>query len=142
MGRRITVDSATMMNKGFEVIEARWLFDVAPSSIDVVVHPQSVVHSMVEFLDGSIVAQMGVADMRGPIQYALTYPDRMDSSIPSLDWGTLGSLEFRLPDREKFPAIGLAYRAIEWGGPRRRCSTPPTRSPFTRFSTGGSHSPT
>ena len=116
MGRRITVDSATLMNKGFEVIEARWLFDVAPASIDIVVHPQSIVHSMVEFVDGSIVAQMGAADMRGPIQYALTHPDRLQSSIPSLDPASLPALEFRKPDRDKFPAVGLAYRAIEMGG--------------------------
>jgi 1-deoxy-D-xylulose-5-phosphate reductoisomerase len=116
MGRRITIDSATMMNKGFEVIEARWLFDVTPDSIDVVVHPQSIVHSMVEFVDGSIVAQMGVADMRGPIQYALTHPDRLPSSIPSLDWASLPPLEFREPDRDKFPAVELAFRAIRMGG--------------------------
>ena len=116
MGPRITVDSATLMNKGFEVIEARWLFDVAASSIDVVVHPQSVVHSMVEFVDGSVVAQLGSADMRGPIQYALTYPDRLPSSIPSLDWTSMPALEFHLPDQNKFPAIAMAYRALEMGG--------------------------
>ena len=116
MGPRITVDSATLMNKGFEVIEARWLFDVEPSSVEVVIHPQSVVHSMVEFVDGSIVAQLGPADMRGPIQYALTYPDRKISPIPSLDWAALPALEFQEPDRKKFPAISMAYRAIEIGG--------------------------
>lgn len=116
MGPRITVDSATLMNKGFEVIEARWLFDVAASSIDVVIHPQSVVHSMVEFVDGSVVAQLGSADMRGPIQYALTYPDRLPSSIPPLDWASMPALEFHLPDQDKFPAITMAYRALEMGG--------------------------
>ena len=116
MGPRITVDSATLMNKGFEVIEARWLFDVEPSSVEVVIHPQSVVHSMVEFVDGSIVAQLGPADMRGPIQYALTYPDRKVSPVQSLDWAALPALEFQEPDRNKFPAISMAYRAIEIGG--------------------------
>jgi 1-deoxy-D-xylulose-5-phosphate reductoisomerase len=116
MGRRITIDSATLMNKGFEVIEAHWLFDIAPSSIDILVHPQSIVHSMVEFVDGSIVAQMGPADMRGPIQYALTYPERKPSAVPALDWTSIPSLEFRLPDTGRFPSVGLAYKAIEMGG--------------------------
>ena len=116
MGPRITVDSATLMNKGFEIIEARWLFDIQASSIDVVIHPQSVVHSMVEFVDGSIVAQLGAADMRGPIQYALTYPERRASPVPSLDWAALPALEFQEPDRTKFPALSMAYRAIEIGG--------------------------
>ncbi len=116
MGPRITVDSATLMNKGFEIIEARWLFDIRASSVDVLIHPQSVVHSMVEFVDGSIVAQFGTADMRGPIQYALTYPERKVSPVPSLDWAALPALEFQEPDRTKFPAISMAYRAIEIGG--------------------------
>ena len=116
MGPRITIDSATLMNKGLEVIEARWLFDLAASAIDIVVHPQSIIHSMVEFVDGSIVAQLGTADMRQPIQYALTYPARLPSSVPPLDWTQLPPLEFDLPDREKFPCITLAYRAIEMGG--------------------------
>ena len=116
MGPRITVDSATLMNKGFEIIEARWLFDIQASSVDVVIHPQSVIHSMVEFVDGSIVAQLGVADMRGPIQYALTYPERKVSPVPSLDWAALPALEFQEPDRAKFPALSMAYRAIEIGG--------------------------
>ena len=116
MGRRITIDSATLMNKGFEVIEARWLFDFDPSAIDIVVHPQSIVHSMVEFVDGSIVAQMGTADMRGPIQYALTYPRRAGSAVPRVDWASLPPLEFRLPDRNRFPAVGLAYDAVATGG--------------------------
>ncbi len=116
MGPRITIDSATLMNKGFEVIEARWLFEVPAGAIDIVVHPQSIVHSMVEFVDGSIVAQLGTADMRQPIQYALTYPERLPSSVPALDWTEIQSLEFDLPDRDKFPCIGMAYRAIEMGG--------------------------
>ena len=116
MGPRITVDSATMMNKGFEIIEARWLFNIPASSVDVVIHPQSIVHSMVEFVDGSIVAQLGAADMRGPIQYALTYPDRKVSPLPSLDWATLPALEFQEPDTVRFPALTLAHKAIEIGG--------------------------
>jgi len=116
MGKRITIDSATLMNKGLEVIEARWLFDIGPQKIDIVVHPQSVVHSMVEFVDGSVVAQLGTADMRQPIQYALTYPERLQSCVASLDWTTISRLDFEVPDRQKFPCIGLAYRAIEMGG--------------------------
>ena len=116
MGKRITIDSATLMNKGLEVIEARWLFDIAPEKIDIMVHPQSVVHSMVEFVDGSVIAQLGTADMRQPIQYALTYPERLPSPVASLDWTTVPRLDFSLPDRLKFPCIGLAYRAIEMGG--------------------------
>ena len=116
MGPRITVDSATLMNKGFEIIEARWLFDIQASSIDVVIHPQSVVHSMVEFVDGSIVAQLGAPDMRGPIQYALTYPDRKVSPVQSLDWAAMPPLEFQEPDPTKFPALSMAYKAIELGG--------------------------
>jgi 1-deoxy-D-xylulose-5-phosphate reductoisomerase len=116
MGRRITIDSATLINKGFEVIEARWFFDIQADAIEVVVHPQSVVHSMVEFVDGSIVAQLGTADMRMPIQYALTYPERLASAVGSLDWSTVKPLEFSLPDRDKFPSIGMAYQALETGG--------------------------
>jgi len=116
MGKRITIDSATLMNKGLEVIEARWLFDIGPEKIDIIVHPQSVVHSMVEFVDGSIVAQLGTADMRQPIQYALTYPDRLESSVAALDWASVSRLDFHPPDRQKFPCVGLAYRAIEMGG--------------------------
>lgn len=116
MGKRITVDSATLMNKGLEVIEARWLFDIFQEKIDIMVHPQSVVHSMVEFVDGSVVAQLGTADMRQPIQYALTYPDRLPSPVAPLDWTTVPRLDFTLPDRNKFPCIGLAYRAIQMGG--------------------------
>ncbi len=116
MGKRITVDSATLMNKGLEVIEARWLFDIPSEKIDIMVHPQSIVHSMVEFVDGSVVAQLGTADMRQPIQYALTYPERLPSSVPHLDWTTVSRLDFVPPDPKKFPCISLAYRAIEMSG--------------------------
>jgi 1-deoxy-D-xylulose-5-phosphate reductoisomerase len=116
MGRRITIDSATLLNKGLEVIEARWLFDIPPEKIDIIVHPQSVVHSMVEFVDGSVVAQLGTADMRQPIQYALTYPERLESSVAALDWTAVSRLDFVPPDRQKFPCIGLAYQAIRAGG--------------------------
>jgi len=116
MGRRITIDSATLMNKGLEVIEARWLFDIPPERVDIMVHPQSIVHSMVEFTDGSTIAQLGTADMRQPIQYALTWPDRLEGCVPRLDWTEISRLDFMAPDREKFPCIGLAYRAIQLGG--------------------------
>jgi 1-deoxy-D-xylulose-5-phosphate reductoisomerase len=113
MGRKITIDSATLMNKGLEVIEAYWLFDVAPAAIDVVIHPQSVVHSMVEMIDGSILAQLGVTDMRLPIQYAFSYPARWASPLPPLDLATCGRLDFHVPDHESFPCLRLAYRALE-----------------------------
>jgi 1-deoxy-D-xylulose-5-phosphate reductoisomerase len=116
MGRKITIDSATLMNKGLEVIEARWLFGVPASRIDVVVHPQSVVHSMVEMVDGSILAQLGITDMRLPIQYSFSYPERWSSPLPRLDLARCGRLDFLLPDHEKFPALKLAYRALEDGG--------------------------
>jgi 1-deoxy-D-xylulose-5-phosphate reductoisomerase len=116
MGKRITIDSATLMNKGLEVIEARWLFDIPPERVDIMVHPQSIVHSMVEFTDGSTIAQLGTADMRQPIQYALTWPDRLESCVPRLDWKDVSRLDFMPPDTEKFPCIGLAYRAIQLGG--------------------------
>ena len=116
MGRKITVDSATLMNKGLEVIEARWLFGVPADRIDVVVHPQSVVHSLVELRDGSQIAQLGVTDMRLPIQYAFSYPDRWDTDLPPLDLPACGRLEFDRPDTERFPCLALAYRALG-GGP-------------------------
>ena len=112
MGRKITIDSATLMNKGLEVIEARWLFGAGPAQIDVLVHPQSVVHSMVEFRDGSILAQLGVTDMRLPIQDAFSYPERWTSLLPRLDLARCGPLEFGLPDHKRFPCLGLAYRAL------------------------------
>ena len=113
MGRKITVDSATLMNKGLEVIEAHWLFGVRADRIDVVVHPQSVVHSMVEFVDGSVLAQLGVTDMRLPIQYAFSYPERWSAPLPSLDLVRAGRLDFQVPDAEAFPCLRLAYRALE-----------------------------
>jgi 1-deoxy-D-xylulose-5-phosphate reductoisomerase len=116
MGRKITIDSATLMNKGLEVIEARWLFALPPRQIDVVIHPQSVVHSMVEFVDGSVLAQLGATDMRLPIQYAFSYPERWPTPVPALDMTRAGVLEFGPPDVERFPCLGLAYRALEHGG--------------------------
>jgi 1-deoxy-D-xylulose-5-phosphate reductoisomerase len=113
MGRKITIDSATLMNKGLEVIEAHWLFGVRADQIEVVVHPQSVVHSMVELTDGSIIAQLGVTDMRLPIQYAFSYPERWPAPLPALDLTRAGRLEFDLPDTEAFPCLRLAYRALE-----------------------------
>jgi 1-deoxy-D-xylulose-5-phosphate reductoisomerase len=113
MGRKITIDSATLMNKGLEVIEAHWLFGLRPEQIDVVVHPQSVVHSMVELVDGSVIAQIGVTDMRLPIQYAFSYPDRWPAPLPSLDLAGVGRLEFDRPDTEAFPCLSLAYRALQ-----------------------------
>jgi 1-deoxy-D-xylulose-5-phosphate reductoisomerase len=112
MGRKITIDSATLMNKGLEVIEARWLFGVGASQIDVVIHPQSVVHSMIELTDGSVIAQLGVTDMRLPIQYAFSYPDRWTTALPPLDLASVGHLDFDQPDPVTFPCLGLAYRAL------------------------------
>ncbi len=116
MGPKITIDSATMMNKGLEVIEARWLFDVPGPSIGVVLHPQSIVHSMVEWVDGSVVAQMSPNDMRFPILYALTWPERVPTPLPKLDLETLGKLEFFPCDEQRYPAVRLAYAALEAGG--------------------------
>jgi 1-deoxy-D-xylulose-5-phosphate reductoisomerase len=116
MGKKITIDSATLMNKGLEVIEASRLFEVTADEIAVVVHPQSVVHSMVEFIDGSVLAQLGLTDMRMPIQYALTYPERWTSPLPSLDIYKMPKLEFSEPDLDKFPCLELAYRALRSGG--------------------------
>ena len=116
MGDKITIDSATLMNKGLEVIEARWLFDVPPSRIDIVVHPESIVHSMVEYIDGSVVAQLGISDMRGPISYAMAWPERIALELPPLDLTRLGRLTFEPPDPSRFPAFTLAYRALELGG--------------------------
>ena len=116
MGAKITIDSATMMNKGFEVIEARWLFGVPAEKIEVLVHPQSVVHSAVQFKDGAVKAQLGVPDMRLPIQYALTFPQRMSLSDERLDLFSLGQLTFEHPDLEKFPCLSLAYESIRRGG--------------------------
>ena len=115
MGPKITIDSATLMNKGLEVIEARWLFDASPDRIDVVVHPQSVVHSLVELQDGSVIAQLGVTDMRLPIQYAFSYPERWRAALPALDLTACGPLDFQAPDTDRFPCLGLAYQALRAG---------------------------
>lgn len=116
MGAKITIDSATMMNKGFEVIEARWLFDTPVDKINVVVHPESVIHSMVEFEDGAVIAQMASPDMREPIQFAIGFPERLPLSNKKLDFAELGSLSFFKPDLDRFPALGLAFKAMERGG--------------------------
>ena len=116
MGPKITVDSATMMNKALEIIEARWLFDLDPDQIRVVIHPQSVVHSLVEFCDGSVAAQMSPPDMRLPIQYALTYPERQPGIAARFDWSQPQQLEFEPPDEERFPALGLGYEVARRGG--------------------------
>jgi 1-deoxy-D-xylulose-5-phosphate reductoisomerase len=116
MGASITIDSATLMNKGLEVIEAHWLFGFGPGEIDIVVHPESVVHSMIELIDGSVIAQMGITDMRHAIQYALTYPERHSCQLPPLDLTAISRLHFESPDLERFPCIPLAYRALSEGG--------------------------
>ena len=116
MGAKITIDSATLMNKGLEVIEAHWLFGFGPEEIDIIVHPESVVHSMIEMVDGSVIAQMGVTDMRHAIQYALTYPERHECQLPPLDLTAVSGLHFEAPDHDRFPCIGLAYRALSEGG--------------------------
>ena len=116
MGAKITIDSATLMNKGLEVIEAHWLFNAKPSQIEVVVHPQSVIHSMVEYVDGSVLAQLGNPDMRTPIAYGLGYPNRIDSGVSSLDFLSISKLEFEAPDTQRFPCLQLAYDALDAGG--------------------------
>jgi 1-deoxy-D-xylulose-5-phosphate reductoisomerase len=116
MGRKISVDSATMMNKGLEVIEAHWLFSMPPERIEVVVHPQSVIHSMVEYEDGSVLAQLGNPDMRTPIAHALAFPDRVEAGVERLDLARIGTLSFEPPDFSRFPCLRLAYRALEHGG--------------------------
>jgi len=120
MGQKITIDSASMMNKGLEVIEAHWLFNVEADHVDVVVHPQSIVHSLVEFVDGSVIAQLGIHDMQIPIAYALNYPERLPNSLPALDLTEIGTLTFEPPDLERFPCLRLAYEAIS------ACGTAPT----------------
>jgi 1-deoxy-D-xylulose-5-phosphate reductoisomerase len=116
MGAKITIDSATLMNKGLEVIEAHWLFGFGPEQIDILVHPESVVHSMIEMIDGSVIAQMGITDMRHAIQYALTYPERHECQLPPLDLTSISGLHFEAPDLDRFPCIALAYRALREGG--------------------------
>ncbi|MEP0842276.1 MAG: 1-deoxy-D-xylulose-5-phosphate reductoisomerase [Phycisphaerae bacterium] len=116
MGPKITIDSATMMNKALEIIEARWLFDLEPDSIEVLIHPESIIHSMVEFCDGSVIAQLGTPDMRTPIQYAMTYPERLEGVARRLDFSTLRRLNFEPPDLERFPALRLGYQVARAGG--------------------------
>ncbi len=116
MGRKVTVDSATLMNKGLEIIEAMWLFDLKPELIEVIIHKEAIIHSMVEFIDGTILAQLGVTDMRLPIQYSLTYPERRISNIPGVDFVKLKQLSFEKPDLKKFPCLALAYEAAREGG--------------------------
>ncbi|MFA9949510.1 1-deoxy-D-xylulose-5-phosphate reductoisomerase [Dentiradicibacter hellwigii] len=116
MGRKISVDSATLMNKGLEVIEAHWLFNIPPEKIEVVVHPQSIIHSLVRYVDGSVLAELGNPDMRTPIAHALAYPERIDSGVTALDLFSVGALSFERPDVERFPCLGLAYRALKLGG--------------------------
>jgi len=115
MGARITIDSATMMNKALEIIEAHWLFDLPAEKIEVLIHPQSIVHSMIEFMDGSVIAQLGTPDMRTPIQYALTHPERFDGCSTRLDWSKIKEMTFEQPD-ERFPALQLGYEVIRLGG--------------------------
>src|SRR5436305_9290030 len=116
MGRKITIDSAALMNKALEVIEARWLFGLQPEQIEVIIHPESLVHSFVEFVDGSVLAQLSPPDMRLPIQYALTWPDRLSGPARKLDWLSLGTIHFEQPDLETFPALALGYEVARRGG--------------------------
>lgn len=116
MGNKVTIDSATMMNKGFEVIEAKWLFDLQPDQINVVVHPESIIHSMVEFVDGAVIAQLGCPDMREPIGFALSFPKRLTVGNKKLDFAALGGLSFEAPDMNRFPCLGLAFEALRRGG--------------------------
>lgn len=115
MGQKVTIDSATLMNKGLEIIEARWLFNLELDKIDVIVHPQSIIHSMVEYKDNSIISQMGLPDMRTPIQYALSYPERINSNVEKLDFNKLGELTFMAPDTNRFPCLSLAYESLKIG---------------------------
>jgi 1-deoxy-D-xylulose-5-phosphate reductoisomerase len=116
MGAKITIDSATLMNKGLEVIEARWLFDLPPSQIEVLVHRESIIHSLVEYRDGSVIAQLGLPDMRTPISYAMNYPERMPLDPPPLDLAGIGKLTFHRPDHDRFPCLSLGYEALRVGG--------------------------
>jgi 1-deoxy-D-xylulose-5-phosphate reductoisomerase len=116
MGPKITIDSATLMNKGLEVIEASVLFNLPPQRLEVHVHPQSIIHSLVEYIDGSVIAQLGIPDMRVPISYALAYPERLPLDLPALDLFQVGQLNFEPPDLDRFPCLGLAFQALEAGG--------------------------
>jgi len=136
MGRKVTVDSSTMMNKGFEIIEARWLFDVPMDRIDVVVHPESIVHSLVEFTDGATLAQLSPPDMRVPIQYALTWPRRLPAERAKLDLSALASLTFRAPDENRFPALRLVRDAERAGGTRTAVLSAADEIAVSRFLDG------
>ncbi|MCX6357494.1 MAG: 1-deoxy-D-xylulose-5-phosphate reductoisomerase [Candidatus Aureabacteria bacterium] len=137
MGKKVTIDSATMMNKALEMIEARWLFDVAPEKIDVLVHPESIVHSLVEFRDGSVIAQLSVTDMRIPIQYALFYPERLPGEWGRLELDRLKALHFEAPDPRRFPALLLARRAMEAGGTMPAVMNAANEVAVARFLAGG-----
>ncbi len=136
MGPKITVDSATLMNKALEVVEARWLFDLRPDQIEVIIHPESIVHSFVEFVDGSVLAQLSPPDMRLPIQYALTYPDRLPGPARTLDWPALSALTFEQPDRETFPALDLGYEVAARGGSCGAVLNAANEAAVARFLTG------
>jgi 1-deoxy-D-xylulose-5-phosphate reductoisomerase len=136
MGGLVTINSATLMNKGLEIIEARWLFDLPPDQIEVIVHPQSIVHSMVRFRDGSVLAQLGLPDMRLPIQYALVHPERVDSGLPRMPLEAFRSLAFEEPDAEKFPALGLARRAAAAGGTMPAAMNAANEAAVARFLDG------
>ena len=140
MGKRITIDSATLMNKGFEVIEACWLFDFPPKDVEVVVHPESKVHALVEYLDGSVIAQVCATDMRMPIQYALTYPERAAAPVPRLDWSKTAQWSFEPPDYQKFPLLGWLTKRFPRADLPPRRSMRPMRSPWRRFWPETSHS--
>jgi 1-deoxy-D-xylulose-5-phosphate reductoisomerase len=137
MGRKISVDSATMMNKGLEVIEARWLFDARPEQIQVVVHPQSIIHSMVQYVDGSVLAQLGNPDMRTPIAHALAWPDRHSSGVASLDLFEIARLDFEPPDLQRFPCLRLAFEAIAAGGTAPAVLNAANEVAVARFLRGG-----
>jgi 1-deoxy-D-xylulose-5-phosphate reductoisomerase len=137
MGPKITVDSATLMNKALEVIEARWLFDLPPEKIDVVIHPESIIHSFVEFADGSVLAQLSPPDMRLPIQYALTYPDRVAGPARRLNWRELGAWTFEQPDRETFPCLELGYEVARRGGTCGAVLNAANEAAVGRFLAGG-----
>ncbi len=136
MGPKISIDSATLMNKALEVIEARWLFDLDPSQIEVVIHPESVVHSMVEFVDGSVIAQLSPPDMRLPIQYALTYPERASGGSPRFDWSSSWSLRFEPPDRETFPCLDLGFEVMRRGGTAGAALNAANEAAVARFVAG------
>ena len=136
MGPKVTIDSATLMNKALEIIEAHWLFDISEDSIDVVIHPQSIIHSMVEFIDGTVLAQMSSPDMRFPIQYALTYPEKFPGSLEPLDFAKLAELSFIIPDRSRFPSLDFAHEALRQGGTLPTVMNAANEIAVTRFRNG------